>query len=132
MDIATIAIAALSSYLSKGAEAFFQSVGEDAAEKVGNLYESIKAKFKGDSYAEQTLARMEENPSDEGRQSAMQSVLFDKIKSDPKFASNLSQLLENIKKTDKGSVMVIASGDRAVSSGKIQNSTVITGDIEKN
>jgi len=127
VDSITIAIAALSPYLAKGTEAFAQSAGKEVAEMVGDLYRLVKSKFKGDSYAEQTLARMEEKPNDKGRQSVLKTILVDKTESDPEFAKNLHQISEELEKIDGASINMIASAERAIAAQNIQGSTIISG-----
>lgn len=74
-------------FVAKGAEAFSKTAGEKLGGKVGELVQAVINKFKGDPYAEQTLARAQEKPEAEGRQSALKEVLAEKMASDPDFCS---------------------------------------------
>lgn len=108
MDIQTIAAAAmafLGPYLTKGGEEFANTVGKVAAEKVGVLYQTIKKKFKGDAYAEQTLTRAEEKPKSEGRQATLKEVLTEKLQEDTKFAEMVLQLVEESQQAPGGDVI---------------------------
>ena len=55
-------------------------------------------KFKGDSYAEQTLDRAKEKPEAEGRQSALKQVLAEKLEEDPDFAEKMQKLVDEVQK----------------------------------
>jgi hypothetical protein len=130
MDIQVIAIAAtalLGPYLAKAGDAFAEKAGEKLAEKAGALYQAVKAKFKGDAYAEQTLARVEEKPEAEGRKAAFQEVLTEKLGEDADFAEMVRRLVEEAKAADTRHV--IAFGERSVAvGGDVSGSTIITGD----
>jgi hypothetical protein len=99
MEIATIAITALTPYFIKGAEAFAQKVGGNTAEKVGELYQAIKKKFRGDSKAEAILTLVEENPNSNGLQSSLKEVIDEKMKEDSQFAEDLRQLTKEMQLT---------------------------------
>jgi hypothetical protein len=95
MDIAQIAQAAavlLVPYLSKVGEVVADKAGGKAWETVEGLYETIRRKFTADQddYAEKTLQRLEEQPTNKGRQEALADLLAEKGQSDPKFAEELS------------------------------------------
>ena len=91
------------------------------------LYQAVKKRFKGDAYAEQTLARAEEKPEAEDRQEALKGVLAEKMADDPAFAASLRRLVEEAQAADTRHV--IASGERAVAiGGDVSGSTIITGD----
>lgn len=125
--LAAAAISILTPYLSEAGKSFAQKFGETLAEKAGKLYQAIKSKFTGDTYAEQTLGRVEEKPDSEGRNSTLEQVLIEKLQEDSDFAQLLQRLVEEAKAADTKNVFAI--GDRSVAvGGNLQNSTVITGD----
>jgi len=130
MSVQAIAVAAtalLGPYLAKAGEAFAKKAGEKLAEKAGALYQAVKKKFKGDAYAEQTLARVEEKPELEGRQAALKEVLTEKLEEDADFAETVRRLVEEAKAADTRNV--IAFGERSVAvGGDVSGSTIITGD----
>ncbi|MEJ2557846.1 MAG: hypothetical protein P8186_16785 [Anaerolineae bacterium] len=130
MDIQALAVAAtalLGPYLAKAGETFAEKAGEKLAEKAGALYQMVKAKFKGDAYAEQTLARVEEKPEAKGRQGTLQEVLAEKMEEDADFAETVHRLVEEAKAADTRNV--IAFGERSVAvGGDVSGSTIITGD----
>ena len=125
--IATAAMALLSPYLTKAGEVLAKEAGEELVEKASALHQAIKAKFKGDAYAEQTLARLEEKPKAKGRQAALREVLAEKLEEDPNFAQVVRRLLKEAKAADTRNV--IAFGERSVAvGGDVSGSTIITGD----
>ncbi len=83
--------------LAKGAEAFSKTVGEKLGTKVVDFCQVVVDKFKGDAYAEQTLARAKEIPESEDRQLALKGILAEKIKEDQGFAEEIKMLLDEIK-----------------------------------
>ena len=96
MDFASVAAIA-ASLLAKGVEAFSKTAGEKLAGKVADLVRAVSGKFKGDSYAEQTLARAKEMPESEDRQAALRSILAEKMKEDSGFAEDVKKLLDEMK-----------------------------------
>jgi hypothetical protein len=125
--LATAAVALLSPYPVKAGEEFAKKAGERLADKAEALYQAVKAKFKGDAYAEQTLARVEEKPEAKGRRATLQEVLAEKLEEDADFAEMVRRLVEEAKAADTRNV--IAFGERSVAvGGDVTGSTIITGD----
>ena len=84
--------------MAKGAEAFTKTAGEKLGGKVVELCQAVADKFKGDSYAEQTLARVKEMPESEDRQSALKSILSEMMNADSVFAEEIKTLLDKMSK----------------------------------
>jgi cytochrome c551/c552 len=108
MDIAKIAgtaIALLGPYLAEAGKALAKEASEQLADKVGALYQKIKNKFKGDAYAEQTLARVEEKPDSAGRQDALRTILTEKMEEDEVFAKAIRRLVEESEQIRDGDVI---------------------------
>ena len=103
MDISLI-VAAAAPFLAKGIEAFSNTAGEKVAEKVGELCQTIGNKFKGDSYAEQTLARAKEKPESAERLNALKGILVEKMEEDPNFAKDVKTQVEALKESSQTSV----------------------------
>jgi uncharacterized protein YdeI (BOF family) len=82
--------------LAKGAEAFTKTAGEKLGGKMVDFCEAVANKFKGDSYAEQTLARAQEMPESDDRQIALKGILAEKMKDDPEFAELAKKLFDEI------------------------------------
>lgn len=130
MDIQTIATAAmtiLSPYLTKGAEEFAKTVGKVTAEKAAALYQAIRNKFKGDAYAEQTLARAEEKSGSKGRQTALKEVLAEKLQQNPTFAEAVRRLIEEIQQIP-GSDIITQNLDI---SGEVEGNVFQIGKIDQ-
>ena len=99
MVLDPVSLAALAApVLAKGAEAFTKTAGEKLGGKIVELCQSVVDKFKGDSYAEQTLARAKEMPESEDRQSALNGILTEKMNADSGFAEELKNLLDEMQK----------------------------------
>jgi len=125
--IATGAIAVLGPYLAEAGKGFAQKAGETLAETASSLYGMIKAKFTGDSDAEQALAVFEAKPESPGRVLALKEVLTEKMNSDADFAAAVNKLVEQAKSSDSRNLIVF--GDRNIAtSGDVTGSTFITGD----
>ena len=99
MVLDPVGLAALATpFLAKGAESFTKTAGEKLGGKIVELCQSVADKFKGDSYAEQTLARAHEMPESEDRQNALKGILTEKMKADSVFAEEIKTLLDKMSK----------------------------------
>jgi len=125
--IAAGAIAVLGPYFAEAGKGFAKKAGESLAEKAGSLYGIVKAKFAGDSDAQQALAVFESKPESPGRVLALKEVLTEKLNGDADFAEVVNKLVEEAKRSDSRNVIVF--GDRNIAtSGDVTESTFITGD----
>jgi hypothetical protein len=124
--VAVGAVAILKQYLSKSGEGFAKKVGEKLADKVGQLYHSVKSKFENDPDAKKTLAWTEEDPNSTARLSALEGVLSEKLRSDPNFAMELDRLVQEVKAADTQKMLVV--GERNITVGRDANGVFITGD----
>ncbi len=95
VDVGLIAAAA-APYLAKGGDSFIKTAGEGLGKKFVELCQAVENKFKGDTFAEQTLARAKEKPESEDRQAALKDVLAEKMEKDTKFAEEVGKLIEAI------------------------------------
>lgn len=97
-QVATTVAALLGPYLAKAGEGFGKKAGEAAWDKVVALYQAIRHKFAADKdeKAQETLRRLEEQPTDEKRQEALVEVLTDKAQANPAFAQELQRLVQVI------------------------------------
>jgi hypothetical protein len=99
MVLDLVSIAAIASpFVAKGAEAFAKVAGEKLGGKIDQLSQAVIDKFKGDSYAEQTLVRAREMPDSVDRQGALKAVLEEKLKEDFVFAEETRGLVEELQK----------------------------------
>ena len=100
-----VSIAAIAApYLAKGAEALAKTAGEKLGGVVGDLAHAVANKFKGDSYAEQTLERAREKPESKERENALKGLLAEKMEEDPNFAEELSRLVDRAQKEKAAAV----------------------------
>jgi hypothetical protein len=127
---ASVAVSLLSPFLIKAGEKFAEKVGEKLADKTGQIYNLLKESFVGDEYARLTLLRLEHAPENEGRKSALETVIKEKMEEDNEFAKQLDKLIDEAKQADTNNV--IASGNRSVAiGGNVHSSNIITGDDNK-
>jgi hypothetical protein len=96
--IASAAASMLAPYLAKAGDAAAKKAGELAIGQLGPLYQAIRRKFDrdADAYAQQTLARLEEQPTAEGRQQALATVLAEKAEGDPAFGQEVTRLVQGL------------------------------------
>lgn len=119
-------ISMLTALLVKASKPLAEKAGQAVADAANSLLDAVKKKFKGDSYAEQTLNRLQEKPEAKDRQAALQGILTEQMEKDDAFAAEVKRLLEAARKADKSGV--IASGERAVAiGGNASNNVIITG-----
>ena len=123
MDLATAAVAILSSYLAEIGKGAANKVGEKAFDKAGIVYDYIRQKISSDrdEYAVNTLLRLEEQPTNEGRQSALSGILVEKTKEDLVFASELSRLVEESAQTAGKSIILQKAGDNTIQIGQARD-----------
>ena len=94
---AAVAVSLLAPYLNKAGEKFAEKFGEKLADKTEQIYTYVKEKFVGDEYAGLTLLRLEESPENQARQSALETVIKEKMKEDSGFADQLINLRNEAK-----------------------------------
>jgi hypothetical protein len=100
-----MSLAALATpFVIKGAEAFSNVAGEKLGGKVGDLCQAVVNKFKDDSYAEQTLARVKDKPESGARQGALKEVLAEKMETDSNFAEKMQKLVDDVQKEHPSTV----------------------------
>jgi hypothetical protein len=100
-QVATTAAALLTPllpYLVKAGEGASTEIGKKigvaAWEKIKALYETVREKFTGDAYAEETLKRATEKPESEDRRAALAGILAEKAEADPTFGQELARLTQ--------------------------------------
>ena len=102
-----VSLAALAApLLAKGAEAFTKAAGEKLGGKMVDFCQAVVDKFKGDAYAEQTLARAKEMPESEERIDMLSGILAEKMKEDPGFAEDVKKLLDEMKSDARQTVTI--------------------------
>ncbi|HEX7445019.1 MAG TPA: hypothetical protein VF300_01390 [Methanothrix sp.] len=123
MDLAIAAVAILGPYLAEIGKGAANKVGEKAFDKCGLVYNYIRQKFSSerDEYAASTLSRLEEQPTNEGRQSALSAILAEKAKEDTVFASELSKLVEESAQAAGKSIILQKAGDNSIQIGQARD-----------
>lgn len=94
--LATNVVAVLAPYLAKAGEEFAKEIGKAASNKIGALYQALKARFQDQPTASEALADVEAAPDDEDARSALRLQLKKQMLADPGFAETLRQLLDEI------------------------------------
>ena len=125
MEIAQSAAAAaafLGPFLAKIGESIAKKAAERIWDKAEALYQAIRQKFTRDqdAYAQQTLERLTEQPTSDGRQAALAMILTEKANSDPAFAQELLRLVQEIAQDNTAPQFLTQVYDQA-QVGKIVN-----------
>jgi hypothetical protein len=94
--LASSILAVLTPYLAQAGKEFAKEIGKMSVEKIGALYQVIKAHFQSRPAAVEALTDMEETPDDEDAQAALLLQLKKQMEADPAFADTLRQLVEEI------------------------------------
>ena len=125
--IAAMASSVLAPYLAKGGEAFASEFGKSAGQKIVELADLVKSRFKGDNESEAILSLVEKNPQSRARVDSLEEEIGKKMKEDPDFARKLGALMAEVQETESGKV-VINAFYRSVAAQNITRSTISTGD----
>ena len=125
--LAASGISLLATFLAKAGQPLADKAGQGVVDAAGFLLEAIKKKFRGNSYSEQVLNRLEQKPESKDRQASAKDILMEQMEKDDVFAAEVRRLVEVAQKADKKGV--IAWGARSVAiGGNAQNNIIITGD----
>jgi hypothetical protein len=102
MDISKIEFIAATLAAKEGEDSSTKA-GEKMGGSAGKLCKAVADRFKGDAYAEQTLARAREKPDSAERLSALKGILAEKMNDDPNFAQKMEKLVQEAEKEKEGS-----------------------------
>jgi hypothetical protein len=94
--LASSIVTVLVPYLAKAGAELAKEIGKMSIEKIGTLYQAIKAHFQSHPAADEALTDMEATPDDEDTQAALRLQLKKQMEADPVFADMLHQLVEEI------------------------------------
>ena len=94
--IAAAAVALIAPYLARAGEAFAGKAGEAAWARAEHLYRLIRGKLAadGDPFAEATLQRLAEQPTNKQRQDALAGLLAAKGHQDPRFGEEVNRAVQ--------------------------------------
>jgi len=129
LALATTIVNLIAPYLAKAGEVMASKAGETAWKKAKDLYAAIKDRLTDDSYAAQTLKRLEENPASESRRAILTAVLEEKIRDDLVFAKALEELLADAKQASADSVMQQVTVSAHAQTGDITQIGKVEGSV---
>jgi len=127
LTIAAMASSVLAPYLAKGGEAFASEFGKSAGQKIVELSDLVKSRFKGDKESEAILSLVAKDPQSRARVASLEEEIGRKMKEDPDFARKLGALMNEVEETESGKV-VINAFYRSVAAQNITGSTISIGD----
>ena len=93
-----------------------QGTGHAAMNKLIELYQRVKAAFRGHGSAEQVLERLAARPEDQHLRALVADALSELIKTDPGLAASLAELVTDTRSADIGTTI---SGSGAVAQGTL-------------
>jgi hypothetical protein len=86
------------------------STSAAAAAKLKQIYQAIKDRFAGDTFAEQALDRVGEDTESAPRQRTLEDVLAERLEKDPDFAHVLEGLIGELSPAEQASIVAINTG----------------------
>jgi len=128
MDPATLALTAAGLLAKKALEAAGGKAGEGAWATLGRFAETIRAKFRGDPEATETLDRLEAKPESQARTAELAEILQPWLEADPQLVAELTRLVEQAKAQPQTAAFVTTVQDNA-QVGKLTNIGQVTGDV---
>ncbi len=133
MDPVTLATAAttlLAPYLAKLGEAAIEKVGEQLPEKVGNVWNAIAKRFKGNPAAAGAASDLAKNAEDDDNKDAFTLQLKKALKEDEDFANALVDLLEQAQNAQ--GISNVGDGAVATNHSVAVGKLTISGDVSGN
>ncbi len=131
MDPATLAAtvtALVAPYLAKLGEAAMEKVGEQLPEKVGNVWNLIVQRFKGNPVASGVANDLTQKADDPDNREAFTHQLKKALRDDTEFATALSEMLEQA----QGSISNVGSGAVATGGSIGVGNVEVGGDLSGN
>jgi len=105
---ATVA-AIVTGFLTKGAAAIAQQVGEAASNAAQTLAQAVLDRLKADPLEERTVERYEQDP--ETQQPAIEAAIKDLVATDEAFASRLQELVTTYREAAGTTSVINVDGD---------------------
>ena len=128
--IAAMTVNVIGPHLAKAGEALVKEVGQVALDAMKSIYSTVKEALAGDSYAEETLERLEEDPQSESRLTALESLLEERLQADQEFAATLQGLLEEAKEAGVEDIVQQVTVSGQARTGDITQIGKIEGDVD--
>jgi hypothetical protein len=91
------------------------------------LYETVKRRLSRDSYADETLSRVQAEPDNERRRRALQDVLDELVETDVDFARELAGAVADARRAAGDSIQIDNSGAVAVQGNVVMRGTNVAG-----
>lgn len=133
-ELAIEAVKFLSPYLLKVGEKAAEQIGEKLPQAVGQLWQTITAKFKGKPAAEEAVTDIVSKPEDQFTQAALVNQLKKLLESEPAFEPELRRLLDEAKR--EAGDTIINTGSGAVATGSSvaagEGGVAVKGDVHGN
>lgn len=103
-ELASAAVGLLAPFVAKGAEELAESFGGEIADRLVQLYDSVKARLTG-AAAKEALADLEAKPEDDRRKAALELQLEKALDADLAFREEVARLIGEIKAKGEGDVI---------------------------
>ena len=125
------AAAIITLIFTKAVEKSGEKLGEAVLNKISQLVNIIRSKFKA-SGVEGILTKAQENPTDKNK-SKFQNELVDQMEEDEEFAKELKELVDELKSNDKVNQIFFKNVkvSRDVSVGDIEQETTGKGSVNQ-
>lgn len=128
--IAAMTVNVIGPYLARAGEALAKEVGQVALDAMKSIYRTVKESLAGDSYAEETLERVEEEPQSESRLTALESLLEERLQADRDFAAALQGMLEEVKEAGAEDFVQQVTVSGQAQTGDITQIGKVEGDVD--
>jgi hypothetical protein len=129
MDPVTIALTAAGLLAKKALEAAGGKAGEGAWAALGRIADAVRRRFGGDPEVTESLDRLEAKPTSEARTAEVAEVLGDRLQTDPTFADELAQLIDQAKATSPQAASFVTTVQGNARVGKLTNIGQVSGDV---
>jgi hypothetical protein len=130
LALATAVVNLLIPYLTKAGQAVADKAAAVAWEKTKAIFAAVKEKLSGDTYTEETLKRVEDEPQSQNRRAALIGVLEEQIKKDPAFADALGRLLAEAKSAGVETIQQTVTVSGQARTGDITTIGKVEGSVD--
>jgi hypothetical protein len=117
LTLAATAVAFLSPYLVKAGEKAVEEVGKKLPNAVGQMWQTIIARFKDKPAAEEAVKDVVAQPQDEDNQAALRKELRKVLEAEPTFVAELERLLATAQREAGDTIINTGSGAVATHGG---------------
>jgi len=128
--IAAMTVSVIAPYLAKAGKSLAKEVGQVALDTMKAVYTSVKVALAGDSYAQETLERVEQEPLSKSRLNALESLLEERLQADRDFAESLQGLLQEAREAGVGDIVQQVTVTGHARTGDIAQIGKVEGDVD--